>query len=344
VIRLGLAACATAGVLALPLKTGEERAQVLVTTHDGRPVEGLQRHDFVVRADDVPLRILSLSPPPLPTSAILLVDASVSTSLWHAFLESIRRDFLAAVGPEDEIMAGGFAEHVRLGGTFSSDPAVIQRELRHVLSTAGMQPSRVWDAVDAAITALSARHRHRVVLLVTDGHASGNVTGIDDVAARAVKEDVTICTIGLAPMTPAASTAPALTSTDPNHFLMWLSAVTGGVYVNAAASFPLQDRLAGVRAPRIGEALATVLRSMRSRYVVAFDRAPVADNGPALVFGVAREDVRVHARQRLRCPDAGVRARRGRGRLPRHGAPPHQHAAVPAAQHLAEALQFRGEG
>lgn len=300
-----LAICLTVAMLVPMPPVALEQVEVLVTRSDGRPVEGLQAGDFVVRAGNVRLPILAFERAPLPTTGILLVDASASVRLWQAFLDSVRRDFLPGLEVSDELMPAAFAEHVRLGETFSSTPDIIERDLRQMLTTAGDQPSRIWDAIDAAVGVLSAKPGHRVIFLVTDGRASGNVEGLDAVAARAVKERVAICTIALAPLVQSRTKA-GLSSTDPNQFLAWLSAVTGGVYINdvnglvtVQPSKGLDGLLRSMRPARIGGALAHAYAAMRSRYVIGFDREGIDHDAP-LIVGVTQKSLRVHARQWLR--------------------------------------------
>lgn len=172
---------------------------------------------------------LAMSSPPqaqtTPLSIVLLVDVTASVSeamasfIWdgrgsvqdmrpsgtkppHAprdlFRRPIERGLLAHLDRDDRVQIGIVADTVSLAGSFSSDRLALRQTLRDALDVDdsrryGRTP--LWDAVDAAVTALEGETGRRVVLLITDGLSTGNRQGLAAVIEHARAAHVEVSSV-----------------------------------------------------------------------------------------------------------------------------------------------------
>ena len=101
---------------------------------------------------------------PRSLSSGLRKDAAVQfASFGRTFM------FSRFVGPDQRALQAAMAETEQSGG-----------------------PSPIWDAMSRAATSLAARDGHRIVLLITDGRASGNVLSFDDALKGALAANVRV--------------------------------------------------------------------------------------------------------------------------------------------------------
>lgn len=122
-------------------------------------------------------------------SLMVLFDVSASMRLGQreaAALEvALHQGLVARLEPSDRVRIGVFAAEVRLspGG---QDPSTLTPYFRKLLAGDAewrYGPSRLWDAVEAASQEIQSDPGRRVVVVVSDGRASGNKIGRADVAA-----------------------------------------------------------------------------------------------------------------------------------------------------------------
>jgi hypothetical protein len=281
------------------------RTYVIATAADGAPVPNLTAADFKVFADETPLETIRLGAPPHLVTAVLLVDRSISSpSASPEFLAAISDPLFKKAGRDDRLRAGVFAQSIAFGPRFVSDARALNGDLSDIANGVWGQPSRIWDAVDAAVDVLAKENGNRAVLLVTDGRATGNHVSIDDVARRAVAEDIAICIVSegrpILPMAGGRNVGIA----DPNVSLKWLSSVTGGLYALDGPGRrvdPLRDPETYVRHRKEwkaepGRLLSDMVLALRNRYLVEF-AAPASERFQKLRVSVARPDATVSARQ-----------------------------------------------
>ncbi len=144
---------------------------VLVFDKKGRFVEGLEKRDFFVRAEGVPVEVDTFERDErAPASFAFLIDTSGSMKLADK-LESAKRavrSIVEARKPGDDFALFAFAEEeVRLMADFSSDPRRLLRALNE-LEAGGR--TALFDAVAATPSKLlTGKNGKRAILLFTDG-------------------------------------------------------------------------------------------------------------------------------------------------------------------------------
>lgn len=144
---------------------------VLVLDKKGRFVEDLQKKDFKVWAEGVPVEVDTFERDVnAPVSFAFLIDTSGSMRLADKLKSAKRaiRHFVEARKPGDDFALLAFAEEeVRLLADFSSDPARLLREL------AGLEAggkTALFDAVAATPSKmLAGKNGKRAIVLFTDG-------------------------------------------------------------------------------------------------------------------------------------------------------------------------------
>lgn len=190
-----------------------------VTDAQGRLVSNLTRDDFQVFDNGSPQPITAFAAGRQPISVVMMLDRSGSVADRFPLIEAAAERFVEQLAENDRARIGSFAEHViMLPAGFTSDQEALRQIIRHGLQNSG--PTPLWNATDAAMTALAGETNRRVVLVFTDGHDApldnpANVT-LDAIRARAQREEVMIYGVGLlAECGPEA--APASVTTAPRR-------------------------------------------------------------------------------------------------------------------------------
>ena len=202
----------------------------------------------------------------------------------------------------DRVRVGTIARTLFLSAPFAGGARTLPAPVRRALDVRGHQtpeplleshptssplrgPSPIWDAVDAAVDALSGEPGVRVIVLLTDGHSTGNQVGLEEVGWRAAQVGVPIHVI-------AARDAPydvpqaggGVGRVDARAGLVWLADVTGGSF--------------GSMADRIDTEAETrrVIDAVRRTYVLTLSSVgPVAVGD--LKVGITRAGLTVRAAQ-----------------------------------------------
>jgi len=138
-------------------------------------------------------------------SLVVMFDVSASMGLGdretEPFLGAVRDGLLTRLTPQDRVAIGVFASEIRLAS--SSGAATRQLdELRQIVSKDAdwrYGPSRLWDAVEAGVAMLETEPRPRVVVVVSDGEASGNESGSAHVAEKLRIRDVSLWVVSFRP-------------------------------------------------------------------------------------------------------------------------------------------------
>lgn len=186
-----------------------------VTDAQGRLVSNLTRDDFQVFDNGSPQPITAFSAGRQPISVVMMLDRSGSVADRFPLIEAAAERFVEQLAEDDRARIGSFAEHVvMLPAAFTSDQEVLREIIRHGLQNSG--PTPLWNATDAAMTALAHETNRRVVLVFTDGHdapldSPANVT-LDAIRSRAQREEVMIYGVGLLAECGPEATADAVTT------------------------------------------------------------------------------------------------------------------------------------
>ena len=210
-------------------------------------VGGLKRDDFIVTVDDVEVPVNDCVVDDGPVSVVVMVDITAST-LWPGpqgglgIEKPLNDQLLAHFRKEDRVRFASVGRQVVMASAFTTDRRLTQQGLIEAMAPrpeARAGPSPVWDALDAALSALEPEPGRRAVILLSDGKATGNHKDLSEVADRALALGIPVSTLytGQGPVILAqASKQNALVR--PGLAMERLSEATGGLAVVMAAPNP----------------------------------------------------------------------------------------------------------
>ena len=272
--------------------------QVHVESTDGQPLVELTAADFDLSIGGQPQSILRVTPPG-PLTVLFLGDVSKSVvdrtrtrvSTWLDPISSAADHFVRALQPGDRArlmaVAGSYFE---AGPAWTTDRQALETAARRLVPVgAPHQGSPIWDAVDLALPLFANEQGRRLIVLVTDGRASGNLAPVEDVAKRAAAAGVAVSMVELeaTPRTLEMIGTPNVPSPAP--FLRWLASATGGNHHLARVNPEML-----VHDP--GPLVATALRQQRSTYLLQLSQARTPTDSvdvrvrrPGLMARVARQ-------------------------------------------------------
>ena len=244
-----------------------------VSDRSGRLVTDLARDDFTIRDNGRPVDISLFSNDPQPITVAVMLDMSGSMLSRFQRVRNSTIEFIEALLPTDRAQIGTFGDEVSVNPMLTADKDVLMRVLQQELWPGGATP--LWNALDAAMTALSNETGRRVVLALTDGGDScifRRCTSFDDVQKRAVREGFMVYAIGME--------RPGLASE-----IVELAEETGGGHYEIRADDDLTSTFI-----RIADEL-------RRQYLIGF--APLERDGRMhkLDVAVKREGLTVRARK-----------------------------------------------
>ena len=244
-----------------------------VSDRSGRLVTDLTRDDFTVRDNGRPVDISLFSNDPQPITVAVMLDMSGSMLSRFQRVRSSTIEFIEALLPADRAQIGTFGDEVSVNPMLTADKDVLMRVLHQELWPGGATP--LWNALDAAMTALSNETGRRVVLALTDCGDScifRRCTSFNDVEKRAVREGFMVYAIGME--------RPGLASE-----IVELAEETGGGHYEIRADDDLTSTFI-----RIADEL-------RRQYLIGF--APLERDGRMhkLDVAVKREGLTVRARK-----------------------------------------------
>jgi Ca-activated chloride channel family protein len=275
-------------------RSGTQTVPLYITVTDaaGRLVPELTKENFQVFDNQQPQEISLFDNTVRPVTAVVMLDTSGSMTLNLEFVKQAAEQFVIRLLPEDRAMVGAFNDKVEFGATdFTND----RDDLAHAIQELDFgNATRLWDAVDASLAALSGVEGRRVVLVFTDGDDTGSRVSLSNVVDRARADEVMIYAIGLESV--YASGPGRVTRTRPDRGLRRIADETGGGY------FELK------KTEELGPAFTRVAQELHSQYLVGFS--------PKLLDG------KVHKLEvKTTDPTQKARARRSYIATPLKGAP-----------------------
>ena len=130
----------------------------------------------------------------------VMLSLDASGSMRGKPLEAVREglsEFVSQARPYDRVSVQTFADDARLEATWTTPPDQIRRKIESI-QTRG-QYTRLWDALDAALTELEREElplRKRLVV-ISDGHDEGSAKTLAQVIAHAVRLRIPVDSIGI---------------------------------------------------------------------------------------------------------------------------------------------------
>jgi VWFA-related protein len=265
----------------------------IVLDAKGSPVTDLTRGDFDVRVDGQPRQVAAVSAAAAP-SMVVLLDSTLSTH-WTirsaSYVQVIER-FVAALAPTDRVRMGVIARTLRLSKAPTSDRRQLVRDTQELLvlpEEDRQGPSPIWDATLVAVETLATESGQRAVVLVTDGRASGNVTGLREVAIHAISAGVSVSSVtACEERVMIGQTRTTAASVAPGRQLAWLAGMTGGLCAQLWRTLDTEAALV--------RGLQSWLQALRRAYALEIPLQPNDGPSPAVTVAVIRQGLTVHAR------------------------------------------------
>jgi hypothetical protein len=278
---------------------------VSVVGADGKPVPDLRPDEFQVFVDDRRIPVVSVTRSDVPLSMAAVIDMSGSSRLAQSRFADERSESVVD-GVLKDATAADTARLARVGGMdlFISPPLPLRTQpFTTRISEAHDCPvssSPIWDAVAAAVHALTGDPHRRLVVLATDGRATATTLSVADAAHYALQMQtaVSVIDVGVSLTIPQWNGEVAVI--EPAKALRWLAATTGGAYIPDGPA--LRVRAAVDSYPLVRRAIA----ARRHAYSVTL-RLP-AGAGNALSVIVTRPETTVLAPSLLDAPPVELSA------------------------------------
>jgi hypothetical protein len=307
-IFVGVCLLAAAPFAAAPQTGNRGMATVdaLVLNADGQPVTDLVPGDFDVLVDGAPAAMAQVSRTPADVAVVMLVDGTASQPLKrYELLAGVQTGLIPSLQPGDRARLALLGNPTTFSQWLSADRTAASAFARTYLDRPPLEPSPIWDAIDAAVKSLADTTEPRVLMLMSDGRSTGNRLSMDDAARSAIAGGVSISVVseGGEWLIPQFGDAPDRARSDAS--LKWLADTTGGLYLpDGTARRTLKPQMNAfayvtelVNTPsKPAPLVSTIMSSLRQRYRLQFE---------------VRADGRVHTLDvRTKRPGVTVRAPR----------------------------------
>lgn len=241
---------------------------VTVTGDGGRLATGLRAQDFVVFDNDVEQSVRFFSADAVPVSWGLVLDRSGSMADMMRDVYSAATHVIDEGTREDEVFVATFDERVSLATGFVSDRHRLGNSLLD-LAPGGM--TALWDAIAFGLDqSQGAKHRKKVLVVVTDGEDNASTTTLRRVVERAETDGTLIYPVGMfegLEYSRFGVLSKDAASTRARFGLELLATATG-----AAAHFPSD-------VAECKRVMATIAQEVRRQYTLAFYPTNVARDG-----------------------------------------------------------------
>jgi Ca-activated chloride channel family protein len=244
-----------------------------VSDNDGRLVPDLVKDDFTVLDNGTPREITLFSSDIQPITVVIMLDMSGSMFPRFLRLRTSTVSFVDALLPHDRAQIGSFGDEIAISPHLTGDKDLLRRVLRNELWPMGGTP--IWNALDAAMTALASESGRRVVLTITDGRNMCNLPRClkpGDVERRAVREGFMLYAIGM-------------DGTGLDGEIMTMAEETGGGHF----ALPVGADLSAT--------FARVAEELRRQYLIGFSPAAVDGKLHRVDVNVGRPGMKVRARR-----------------------------------------------
>lgn len=178
-------------------KSGTRTVPVYASVFDanGRLVPGLEEGDFEIYDNGKKQAITIFDNKPVPFSAALTLDSSISMEMNLPFMQDAAVQFVVRLAPEDKCVVGFFNSKINFSPGLTSDRDSLSSYIRNNMTRGNS--TRLWDGVDAAMDQLADVSGRRVVVVLTDGDDFASKTSYGAILERAQREDVMLYTVGI---------------------------------------------------------------------------------------------------------------------------------------------------
>ena len=170
---------------------------VLVTTHGGEFIPGLQKDNFRITEDGVPQKITNFQQAEAPITAVLLVEfASTNYSFIYDMLNNAY-GFAQSLKPQDWVAVISYDMRPQIQQDFTQDKSRVVAALNH-LRIPGFSETNLFDALYDTLDRLERVQGRKYVILMSTGCDSFSKLNYDQILKK-VKgtRDITIYAISV---------------------------------------------------------------------------------------------------------------------------------------------------
>jgi Ca-activated chloride channel homolog len=248
---------------------------VRVIDRQGNYVVDLQEKDFRIYEDGVEQLITHFSNVDQRFSVVLLMDTSGSTASFLEQMKGAAKSFVEQLRPVDTVQPVYFHGEIKpLTAKSISDPNLLSAAIDQMSPGPVDLGTRLYDAVDFALSELKPVSGRKAVILFTDGENTWGKATMKSTLHEAEESDIIIYTLHY-------GNPPA------QKYLQQLAERTGGRYFKAAD------------VNTIRRSFAEVAQELRRQYVLGYHPNELAQRGQErkIRVKVLRERVAVRARR-----------------------------------------------
>ena len=266
IVALFVAAVVTATAQQPPVVfiSGVQTVPLFATVTDatGRLIPDLAKEDFEILDNNKPQTVISFANDVQSIKVVVMLDESGSMVNNIATVKDGAEQFLLRLLPDDRARIGSFEDKMIVSPEFTGNRSELVQFLKDKLQYGN--GTRLWDAVDFSMTALSALDGRRVVLVFTDGGddpGPGKHVSYGTVLKRAQNEGYMVYAIGFHSRCRGGS-GGRMIETDPDPSLKKIAAESGGGYFELKEGMDLSSTF--TRVARGSTASTSSLRRKRS--------------------------------------------------------------------------------
>ncbi len=150
----------------LKIDTNLVTVPVIASSRTGTYIADLKKEEFKVAEDGVAQEIAFLASINVPFHLVLLLDTSNSTEGKLPQIQRAAIAFLEQLGPNDKVKVISFDGDLHDWNDFTSDKAILRAA---ILKTKTSDNTRVYDAVQLALSQLRPIQQRRAIVIFTDG-------------------------------------------------------------------------------------------------------------------------------------------------------------------------------
>jgi VWFA-related protein len=246
---------------------------------DNRLVPSLEQGDFEVYDNGKKQAITIFDNKPIPFSAALTLDSSISMEMNLPFLQEAAVQFVIRLAPDDKAVVGFFNSKINFSPGLTNNRDSLVSYIRNEM-TRGNE-TRLWDGIDGAMDQLKDEANRRVVLALTDGADFGSRVREGAVLDRAQREDVMIYTIGIESR---YHNGERWTVSRPGGGFKRLATETGGGF------FMLE------RSAELNSTFTRVVQELHSQYVLGFSPQVLDGKSHKLEVRMVKPELKARAR------------------------------------------------
>jgi Ca-activated chloride channel family protein len=268
-------------------KAGIQTVSLFATVTDptGRLMPDLAKEDFEIFDNNKSQAVTLFVNEVQFLKVVVMLDESGSMVNNIARVKDGAEQFLLRLLPGDRARIGSFEDKIIVSPEFTNNRNELIRFLKEDLQYGN--GTRLWDAVDFSMSALSELDGRRVVLVFTDGGddpGPGKHVSYGTVLKRAQAEGYMVYAIGFHSKCRCGSGGQMI-ETDPDPSLKKIAAESGGGY------FELKE------GADLSSTFTRVMQELHSQYVIGFTPESLDGKLHALQVRVKRPGMTARARK-----------------------------------------------